>query len=821
MTSTIKHPGRAGRAGEAHAAAEGGRSGADPALKERPDGSQPAAGEPAAEAADPRDRADREDEGSSPHPSAVAFGDSPSRTESPSESAGPAGPGTPKDEPAPEPDGDLLLNCLQMLAAHFERPASVTVLTAGLPLENGALTLALFERAAGRIGLEARHLPRAVSDLTALHLPALVFLDSGAPVVLLRTSGNRSATVYLPEIEGTQTISLPRLERMARGDVVLVKPVYKIGAQFERSYGALSEGHWFWSSVRKFWRSYMQVILAGAAINVLALGVPLFIMNVYDRVLPNKAMSTLWVLGAGLMLALVFDFLLKIARAHVIDYTGRKLDVILSSRLFEKILSTQLKHRPSTTGAFANRIAAYESIREFFTSNTIALFVDMVFVVLFLFVIAHLAGWIVVIPLAAVLAVLAAGFVIQHLIGKHVRCAQEEAALRHSILVESVASIETLKSLRAEGHMLRKWENFAKNASNTSQRVRFYSALGFNFSAYAQQMVTLFVVVGGVYRFAAGDMSMGAIIATVILSGRTVAPLGALALTLARARQAWQTLSDLNEVMELPDEQVSAAGFVHREIRQGKLAFRQVSFAYPGSPVKVLDRFDLTIGPGERVGIIGKVGSGKTTIGRLVTGLYLPDEGEILIDDVDLRQYHPQEVRRAISLIVQEADLFFGSVKDNIAVANPLADDTAIIEAARNAGVDNFVSRHPLGYDMPVGERGSLLSGGQRQAVALARALLTEPRILFLDEPSSSMDMATERQLVQRLKQLITRDQTLIVTTHRNAMLELVDRLVVLEGGRVAADGPKDKVIAALTARSKPAAPRAVVQQAGLTPKPE
>lgn len=721
----------------------------------------------------------------------------------------------------PEKGGDLLLTCLQTLAAHYERPASLTVLTAGLPLNGGALTMPLFERAAARIGLEARHLSRPLSELNALQLPALVFLESGAPVLLLRVSADRTATVFLPEIDGTQTIPLTRLEKLARGDIVLVKPVYKLGEQQGRAYGTLTEGHWFWSSVRKFWRSWLQVMLAGAAINVLALGVPLFIMNVYDRVLPNKAMSTLWVLAAGLILALIFDFLLKIARAHVIDHTGRKLDVALSSRLFEKILSTKLSHRPATTGAFANRIASYESIREFFTSNTIALFVDMVFVGLFLIVIAHLAGWLVAIPLLAVAAVLLAGFVIQHLIGRHVRRAQEESALRHSILVESVGSIETLKSLRAEGHMLRKWENFARNASGTAQRVKFYSALGFNFSAWAQQMVTLFVVVGGVYRFAEGEMSMGAIIATVILSGRTVAPLGALALTLARARQAWQTLTDLNAVMDLPDEQVSSSGFLHRQIERGKVTFRKVEFAYPGSPVKVLDRFDLSIEPGERVGIIGKVGSGKTTIGRLLTGLYLPDAGEILIDDVDMRQYHPHEVRRAVSLIVQEADLFFGTVKENIAIANPLAGDAAIIEAARNAGVDEFVSRHPLGYDMPVGERGTLLSGGQRQAVALARALLADPQILFLDEPSSFMDLATERQLIARLKKLITPDQTLMVTTHRNAMLELVDRLVVLEGGRVAADGPKEKVIAALTGRARPAGPRAVVRNAGLTPRPD
>jgi len=320
--------------------------------------------------------------------------------------------------------------------------------------------------------------------------------------------------------------------------------------------------------------------------------------------------------------------------------------------------------------------------------------------------------------------------------------------------------------------------------------------------------VTVVLVVAGAYIFAAGDITTGAIIAVVMLSGRAVAPLGQIAVTLSRLRQALLSLRILNSIMSQPEDLPNTVGFVNRPIRNGEVDFKDLTFVYPGTEAKVLKGLTFRVAAGERVGIIGRIGSGKTTIGRLLGRLYLPTAGELLIDGIDVRQYHPAEIRTAVGIAGQTGDLFSGTVKENLLMARPDATDDEIIAAARMGGVDEFVSSHPRGYDMNVGERGNNLSGGQKQAVAIARLLLARPKIVFLDEPSSSMDLASEKQLIRHLSQSFDRHTTIIISTHRFSMLELVDRLIVVEQGRVVADGPKAQVLQALTKSSAEAAAR-------------
>jgi len=310
--------------------------------------------------------------------------------------------------------------------------------------------------------------------------------------------------------------------------------------------------------------------------------------------------------------------------------------------------------------------------------------------------------------------------------------------------------------------------------------------------------VTVALVVAGAYAFSAGYVSTGAIIGTVMLASRAVAPLGQIAITLSRFRQAMLSLRIVNAIMSQPEDRPDTVGFVNRPIRNGAMVFKNVGFVYPGSENEVLSGLNIAVKPGERVGIIGRIGSGKTTMGRLIGRLFLPTSGELLLDGIDIRQYHPSEVRAAVGIVAQAGDLFSGTIKENLLMAAPEATDEEIIDAAKAAGVDEFVSRHPRGYDMNVGERGTNLSGGQRQAVAIARLLLTKPKIVFLDEPSGSMDLASERQLIRQLKVAFERNTTLIVSTHRFSMLELADRLIVIDQGRIVADGPKEQVIQAL-----------------------
>ena len=698
-------------------------------------------------------------------------------------------------EPQNGPD-DAYLGCLQFFARQFERPTSHTVLTAGLPLEEGRLTPALFARAARRIGLATRTLVRPLDSLAGVDLPALVRLQDGRPVVLVAVDRDGICDVLVPETQGVVRTPRAALAEITSGEVVLVSRYYR-GPE-EAGRAEAMEGHWFWRPLAARWPDLAAVGVAAFVINVIGLAAPLFTMNIYDRVLPNKAFATLWVLALGFLAVLVFDLVLRVARAALLDRVGKGLDIELSEALFEKILNTPLSSRPGSTGEFVNRVAQYEFVRDFFTAGTLTLFVDCAFLFVYLIVIFALAGWIVVIPLIAMLGVVAVGLLAQRLIGDRMATMQAEGSLRHAMLVEAISALETVKTIRAEGILLRRWDRLIQAASLTQERIKSISATTVNMSLFLQQTVTIGIVACGAYRFAAGEMSTGAIIATVMLASRAVAPLSALAGTLARTRHALSALRTLDAVMNLPDERVGARSFIDRPVTQGSIKIRNGAFAYPQVERMVLTDVSLSVRPGEKIGILGRVGSGKTTLGRLIAGLYPLTQGELLLDGVDIRQIHPHEVRRAVSIVSQDADLFIGTLRENILVAKPDASDGEIVEASRLAGVDDFAAQHPMGYDMPVGERGRLLSTGQRQAVALARAFLIRPRILFLDEPSSSMDFATERTFLQRLSASMPADQTVLVATHRFSLLALVDRLLVVENGRLVADGPKDAVLAAL-----------------------
>jgi ATP-binding cassette subfamily C protein LapB len=700
---------------------------------------------------------------------------------------------------------DPLFSCLEEVCRHYDRSITPTIL-AGLPLIDGRLTSDLCVRAAARAGLDAKIVEEPLEKISPLALPVILLLKGGYTCVLLKEHWPGKATLFLPGTGNIERVNISSLESNYAGKAILLKPEFKFDARTvddER----ISPDHWFWGTIFQLAPVYAHAFFAALFINILALAAPLFAMNVYDRVLPNKALPTLWVLTVGMLLAIGFDFLLKILRAKLFDTAGRRADTLLASKIFEHVLNLNLHNKPASSGAFANHLREFEVVREFFTSSTLGTLTDFVFIGLFLVIIYMIAGILVIIPLFAVILTILIGVAIQIPLLKISREAQTEGTHRHSLLVETVSSLETIKSIRAEGHFQRLWERFVGRSSATSEKLRQLTMIAANLTGAIQQLVTVAVVVGGAYLFNDGALTTGAIIATVILASRTVAPLSQISMTFARAQHAYLALLSLNKIMELPVERPEDHSFVDRRIEKGHIAFKSVKFSYPGGALPAISEFNLVVAPGERVGIIGRIGSGKTTIGRLLTRLYPIDSGALLIDGIDIRQYHPHEIRRAIALVVQDADLFFGSVRDNIVLGAPSANAEAIVRAAKISGVDDFVARHPKGFDLPVGEHGQYLSGGQKQAVALARAFLLKSQVLFLDEPSSSMDLATERQLILRLQETIEPAQTLIISTHRYSMLALVNRLVVIDNGRVVADGPKDAVLKALQDNAKPDKP--------------
>jgi ATP-binding cassette subfamily C protein LapB len=689
--------------------------------------------------------------------------------------------------------GEAFRTAFQRVAVFLGRPGSDVVLFSGVPFDEASPSFEDVQRLSDRIGLDVRSF--GWRDLAAgnFDLPAVVLLNDGSAVTLLELHGGG-----LSYIEAMRSQLQGRLP--ARDDIRMVLAFSAVSADTMKSAvegmdGAIVRQHWLVSALVPFWRSYAQVAVAALFINLLALTSPLFTMNVYDRILPNDAKATLWVLALGVSGAVVFDLVLKTARAALIDYAGRRADLKLSYLLFEKVLNASMSSRPMQTGEYASRITQYEFVREFFTSNTISVLIDTVFVFVFLIVIYLVAGWIVIVPTCAFLLALTIGLIAQHRIGRRVAAATNESSMKQSLLVETISTIETVKSLKAERHLLRKWHELSKKAALTSEEIKQLSASAANWTQFVSQLVSVVIILAGAYAFSQGKMSSGAIIAAVMLSGRAVAPMGQIAMTLARLRQALLSLRILNSIMSMPEDLPSATGFVNRDIDRGGFAFHQVDFVYPGSDQKVLSGLSFSVQPGERVGVIGRIGSGKTTIGRLLGALYPPTAGSLMIDGIDIRQYHPAVVRTAVAVASQAADLFSGSVKENLLMGNPEASDAEIIEVARRTGVDEFVSRHPRGYDMPVGERGGNLSGGQRQAVAIARLLLARPKIIFLDEPSGAMDLASERRLINNLATAFGPETTIVISTHRYSMLELVDRLIVLDAGRVIADGPKAAVI--------------------------
>ncbi len=698
-------------------------------------------------------------------------------------------------------EDDPLALCLSTFIAITDRPTSVAALLAGLPLDKGRLTPELLQRALERAGYSSRMVKRSLGQINDIYLPAILMMG-GRDACILMSRSRKNCRINDPVTGTEMNVPMARLARDYSGICIFARRDAALDLA-KTEPAPRQSGHWFWSAVRKLWPTYSVVILGAVFINLIALASPLFTMNVYDRVLPNKALPTLWVLAIGMAVALTFDFLLKTLRSWLIDSAGRRADVLLASRIYEHVLGIEMSNKPPTTGSFASHLKEFEQVREFFTSSTIASFTDMAFFGLFLFVIYQVGGVMVAVPAAAAVLMIMLGLAFQSPLRRAAEKNSAETAQRHSLLVESISALETVKTIRGESHLQGIWESLVGVTARTIERVRQLNATLANLSSLIQQLVTVAVLVVGAYLFDAGDISTGAIIASVMLASRAVAPLGQFAIVLARSQQSLVSLRSINKIMAMEVERPRGKIFISEPITKCLIQFQKVVFAYPGSSTPALNGINFTIKPGEKVGIIGKIGSGKTTVGRLLTKLYEPQEGAILVNGVDMRQYHPHEIRRVIGLLGQDSELFHGTVRSNILMANPRATDEKLLAACRLAGVDDFVRRHPKGFDMFVGEKGQSLSGGQRQAIALARLLIGEPQMIFLDEPSSAIDMASEKVLIDHLKRSLRPDQTVIVSTHRHSMLDLVDRLIVLANGKIAADGPKEQVMEAL--RRQPA----------------
>lgn len=693
---------------------------------------------------------------------------------------------------------DPLAECLAIIALSHHREFNKESTLSGLPLINGCLTPSVFARAAKRVGFSSKIANRPFAAINPNLLPAILLLADKQCCVLNKLNvTDNTAEVIFPDLPGSsQTISLTELNNLYCGQLIYCRPEF----QFDKRAPIirnLRERHWFWSVIKDNRRLYRDVIIAALVINLLAVAMPLYVMNIYDRVVPNHATDTLWVLSAGILLALFADLMLRLMRSWFVDLAASRADVQLSSSIMEKVMGMKLLNRPDSTGSFTSNIQSFESIRSFTGSLTVVTLVDLPFVLLFITIIA-LISWPLIIPI-----ILGGAFIIFYaLMAQQKMKALSEAsmrasAMRNSTLVESIANLENVKSFNAENHIQSVWEKATIFISRTGAKMRFLSASITNTSMFVQHAVSIVIMVVGVYLLIDGQMTQGGLIGAYMLSSRAIGPISQVAGLLAQYHNAATAMTSLNEIMARPTENESRSNQISRPVFKGDIEFRQVNFKYPGTENLALSGVNFKIKAGEHVAILGKNGSGKSTLERLILGLYDPESGAVLIDNIDSRQINPAELRRNIGYVPQDISLFFGTLKENIVTAHPQAKDEEILKAADLAGILPFANKHPAGFDMQVGESGKLLSGGQRQSVAIARALINEPSILLFDEPSGALDHSSEEVLKQRLAKYAI-GKTMIVVTHRSSLLTLADRIIVIDAGKIVADGPKEMVLDAL-----------------------
>lgn len=693
---------------------------------------------------------------------------------------------------------DPLTDCLVILAKLHGRPVSRTTLRAGLPLVNNRLTVKLSSRAAQRAGLSSRVVNRPLKKLSSYELPCILLLEDNRALVLASSDlKGQVATVLVPESGGGQDeVSLEELEGRYTGYALFIKPDFHAESRSVNDMTGRRK-HWFWGTLFASWRIYRDVLLASFLINLFGLASPFFILNVYDRVIPNKAFETLWVLATGIGVVYIFSMLMQGLRGYFVEEAGKKANLEISAAIFEKVLGLKMAARPESIGAFANKIQQFDSVRDFITSLSITALVDLPFVVLSLLAIWYLAGSTVVIHISAIVILLVYALFIQMPLKKSVEETYHASARKNAVLVEGLNGLETLKMLGAESKVQHTWEEAVGHISRWSARSRFLSTSVNHLASFVQGVTVVAVVITGVYIISMGEMSQGGLIAVVILTRQAVAPMAQVVGLATRYNRAKTALQTLHQVMEMPVERAPNKNFLHRAELKGAIEFKDVSFTYPEQSMSAIKDISVTISPGERVGIIGTIGSGKTTFGKMMLGLYEPDSGMVAIDGTDIRQIDPTELRRFIGCVPQDVTLFRGSVRDNIVLGCDLATDADILRAAELSGVLDIIGKHPMGFDMPAGEQGRALSGGQRQVVAMARALLLDPPVQILDEPSSNMDAKTESRLRQRLGKVM-QGKTLVMITHRASLLTMVERIIVLDGGRIRADGPKDQILEAL-----------------------
>ena len=708
---------------------------------------------------------------------------------------------------------DTLLESLVLYTRLFHKPFSSESLLSGLPISSNLTnqilfsktnSKSLFSRAALRAGLKTTIIEKPIRNILSLQLPVILILSNENSCILesFNEDKTKAKIIFAADEPLEEWIEIDKLEDEYLGFAFMLKKVYEYEHENGKKTLDLSnQKHWFWSTLGFSRKIYFDCILASILINLFVLATPLFTMNVYDRVIPNNAQETLLVFTIGIVVVFLLDASLKFLRTYFLEMAGKKSDIIMSSIIFEKILDLQMHAHPKSVGSFANNIKSFDSIRGFLTNATLSILIDFPFAILFLAVIFYLSGVLVLVPISIIFIIVIYALMIKKPLQISIESTYEASAKKNGILIEALQNIETIKAQGLAGNIQFNWEESTGEIANKSLKSKLISSSIPTITSLLVGLNTVLIIVFGVFLIQKFELTMGGLIATMILSGRAIAPMGQIVGLITNFEDAKTSFKMLDDIVNKPLERPIAREFVKRPSLKGNIEFRNVSFKYPESEAYALKDVSFTIKEGEKVAFIGRIGSGKSTIAKLILKLYEPQEGSILIDGIDISQIDPADLRKKISYVPQDIHLFRNTIKNNILGSYKFVDDEWMIKCSKISGTDEFVKLHPVGYDMPIGERGAGLSGGQRQSVGIARALINDSKIYLFDEPTNAMDQTSESNVLNNLKENLE-EKTLLLVTQKMNMLDLVTRVIVMNQGEKVLDGDKLEIIKKLGANN-------------------
>jgi ATP-binding cassette subfamily C protein LapB len=704
-----------------------------------------------------------------------------------------------------------VLDALVLFSKLHGKPYSAEVLSEGLPIAEGESapklfsvrpnsSRALFSRAAKRAGFKTQIAKMGLDEISSLTLPCIILLKTDDPnevnACILESFDDlrENAYIILPEIgDVVNKVKIEDLKEEYFGMAFFLKREFR----FESDDFKLIDNkqkHWFWDTIHTIKYIYKDVLLASLVINLFMIATPIFTMNVYDRVIPTSAFDTLWVFAIGVIVVYLIDLGLRFVRTHLLEVAGKKADIIMSSIIFEKVMDLKISVIPKPIGSFANVLKEFESIRSFMASSTIAIVIDLPFVFIFLFTIYFVAGHLVWVTVLSIAIVVIYTLSVKDKMLESVKETAGASSLKNGVLIESISNLETIKSLNALSLSQYKWEEATGEIADKGIKTKTLSAAIGTVSAFVTQLNTVLLIIFGAYMIDSQNLTTGALVATVIMSGRALGPMGQVAGMIAYYQHIVAAYHSIENVMGLESEHPSDKQFVRRPAFKGNIEFKNVSFSYPGTETKQLMNINFSMKQGEKVAILGKVGSGKSTIQKLLLGFYYQDEGSVLIDGIDVQQIDPVEIRANISYMAQENVLFAGTARSNIMIKNHKASDNELLKAAQVSCATDFINKHPKGFELPIVEKGENLSGGQAQAVCLARTVIDDSAMFIFDEPTKSFDSGTSKRVLGNLKEFL-KEKTLILITHTPSDLVLVDRIIVMDSGKIVMDGPKDEVL--------------------------